>query len=573
MKSRIARWFPFIALGLAVLCLFAVQSQAGDNLWTTTGPYGLRILDLAIDPNDSQVIYAASPDGTVNVYKSVDGGITWLPSSDGIPEEAWAAEFAFDPDDSSIVYVATESGLYKSTDAGASWELKGTVEIGGVTKIIHTWSMAISPVDGTLFIGSLDNGFGAPGGIYRSRDGGETWEHLGNGAPTSTVTAITIAPSASHIIYAGTYYSSQGAFKSTDGGDSWQTINNGFGVYPDIWRFTVDPYDSQVVYMGTTTSGIYKSTDGGQSWLPIGMGLDSTDIRAIVIDPQNQQVIYAGAGSNPGTGIPGVYRSLDNSGTSWAPMNDGMGPLGIWSLAIDLNTPQNIYAGTNSGVWKYTLVSGPDDYTVTINDGALYTNQTAVTLTLTAPAGTTEMILSNDGGFAGAIWESFAAQKPWTITAYGSYVLPRVVYAKFKTYGTVSGLYQDDIILDVTAPTGSVEVSGTVASVLSTRLSPLVTVLLEPTDTTTYTVYLPLLANNARPGLSPVTLRLSATDDVSGVDRMRISNDPGFPDAHWEAYATEKRWWIPDTGTTTVYVKFRDRAGNESIVYSDTVTP
>jgi len=242
-------------------------------------------------------------------------------------------------------------------------------------------------------------------------------------------------------------------------------------------------------------------------------------------------------------------------------------------MAIDDSDPPNIYAGTQAGIWKYTFVSGPEDSSITINDGALFTNLTAVTLTLTAPFGTTEMIISNDGGFGGATWEPFAVQKPWTIIAYGSHVIPRVVYAKFKTYGQISGLYQDDIVLDITAPNGTVEITGTISSVMGAGSSHPMTVLSTLTDTLTNTIYLPLVANNARPGFTLVGLLLSATDDVSGVGEMLISNDADFADAQWEAYATEKNWFIKEMGITTVYVKFRDRAGNESLVYYDTVTP
>lgn len=565
MNARKGILFTLIAAGLAFLCLFVNQGQAGDNLWTTTGPYGVRLLGLAIDPGNSQVIYAATPDGLVNVYKSVNGGTAWVPSSDGIPEEAWAEEFVFDPQSPNTLYVATERGVHKSLDAGASWEIKSTIEVGGELKIIKAPSIAISPVDGTLFVGSINDGFEAPGGIYRSRDGGEVWEHLVNGIPEMTVRAIAVAPSAPHIIYAGSYSDGQGVFKSTDGGDTWQDINNGFGLYPDVRSLTVDPGDSQVVYMGTD-NGLYKTADGGQSWMAIGSGLGSSYIEQVVIDPNNQQIVYVATAA-------GVYRSLDNTGTSWAPMTDGMGSLHVYSLAINDSTPQTIYAGTVSGVWKYTLLAGPQDFSISINDGALFTNQTAVSLTLTAPSGTSEMLISNDGGFAGASWEPFTVQKPWTITAYDSYVIPRIVYAKFSTAGEISGVYQDDIILDVTAPTGSVEISDTLQIASDMASPPAIDIVTSLTDTLTNTVFLPLVSSNARLGFTMVHLLLSATDDVSGVSQMQVSNDAAFADAAWQAYASEMDWWVPQAATITVYVKFRDRAGNESLVYSDSMTP
>ena len=248
-------------------------------------------------------------------------------------------------------------------------------------------------------------------------------------------------------MYAGAFY--DGVWKSLDRGETWQPINHGFVSKPYVRALTVDPHDSQTVYMGTSHQGIYRTTDGGLSWTPIGSGLDSSHISSIVIDPSNQQVIYVGGGDNPGTGVPGVYRSLDNLGLSWNALKNGMGSRAIGSMAIDDGNPSNIYAGTQAGIWKYTVVSGTDDYSITIDNGAMFTNRTAVTLTMTAPSGTTHMKISSDGGFSGSTWETFANSKPWTITAYGNFVLPRTVYAKFVTNGQNSGLYQDDIVLDL----------------------------------------------------------------------------------------------------------------------------
>lgn len=92
------------------------------------------------------------------------------------------------------------------------------------------------------------------------------------------------------------------------------------------------------------------------------------------------------------------------------------------------------------------------EYSVTINEGAIYTNQTTVTLSIGSRVGTAHMQVSNDGGFGGAIWESYASHKTWLITQYGSYVIPRVVYVRYQDVGgSTSSTFQDDIILDVTA--------------------------------------------------------------------------------------------------------------------------
>lgn len=576
MKKQYIKLGVFILLAIVTWFWTSHRGQAGSNIWTTTGPYGVRIRVLEVDPENSQVIYAGTNEGSVYVYKSVDGGVTWLPSGNGIGEVNQATGFAFDANNSNIVYFASEWGIYKSTDAGSTWELKSTMVVSGTSQPIRAWSIDSSPTDGTLYVGGY-SGPGTPdtGGIYRSLDGGETWERVASNETTDgIISAVAVAPSAPHIIYAGGR-SSGGIFKSIDSGSTWTRIDTAFGAPPSInlHAITVDPHDARVVYVGIMNNGIFKTTNGGQTWSPIGTGLSTSDISSIEIDPGNQQVIYVGGSDfSAGTGTPGVYRSLDNSGYSWTSMMNGMGSRGVYSLAIDRNNPRNLYAGTGSGIWKYTLTSGPNDYGISINNGALFTNQTIVTLNLTAPPGTTEMILSNDGGFGGANWEAFAAQKSWSITSFGAYVLPRAVYAKFKTSGQTSGLYQDDIVLDITPPTGTVQIIDTVTSTsFSAASSHTLAANLIKTLDVSYTVYLPSVVKNSRPGFTQVGLLLSATDDLSGVGEVLVGGNSDFMGAEWAPYKERANWWISE-GATVIYVKFRDRAGNNSPTYTVTIS-
>jgi hypothetical protein len=198
-----------------------------------------------------------------------------------------------------------------------------------------------------------------------------------------------------------------------------------------------------------------------------------------------------------------------------------------------------------------------------------------VTLGIGARQFTQQMQVSNDGGFSGAVWEPYASSKAWQITQYGSYVIPRVVYVRYKDLGgSISSNYQDDIILDVTAPTGTVEAIP-LASNLRTWGSAPMTVASLPapaigvTESYTYTVYLPFVRKDTT-GPANITLQLSAQDDVSGVADMLISNAAGFDSAGWEPYATAKAWYVPP-GTATIYVEFRDNAGNVSEVFSDSI--
>jgi hypothetical protein len=234
--------------------------------------------------------------------------------------------------------------------------------------------------------------------------------------------------------------------------------------------------------------------------------------------------------------------SFSNDGANWSAWQP-YAPVALWSLSSSdgVNTVYGRFsdaAGNISAVSSDTIVLNTfvaTDYGLTINDGALFTNQTTVTLTIGAYPGTAQMQVSNDGGFAGVSWEPYVSHKTWQISQYGTYVLPRVVYVRYKDQnGTISSTYQDDVILDVTPPSGGITI-------------------------------IPL--NGARISASAVvTLQLSASDDVSGVGGMRVSRRSDFADTNWQPYTSSMAWNMGER--ETVYVQFRDNAGNSSRTYA-----
>lgn len=200
------------------------------------------------------------------------------------------------------------------------------------------------------------------------------------------------------------------------------------------------------------------------------------------------------------------------------------------------------------------------DWGVSINNGALFTNTIDVSLNVGAKTAA-EIQISNDGGFAGAQWEPYTCKKSWQITSYGNYVIPRVVYVRYKKLdGTISATYQDDIILDVTPPQGSAQIINTSGHLSS--IDPGLNYL-ENVAIGDQKVFLPLIQKPIQGTL--VKLKLAATDDVSGVGQMMISNNVDFSEGQWEIYKTQKDWGM--TGSS-IYVKFKDNAGNVSQIYS-----
>jgi hypothetical protein len=167
----------------------------------------------------------------------------------------------------------------------------------------------------------------------------------------------------------------------------------------------------------------------------------------------------------------------------------------------------------------------PSGFGVSINDGALYTNDPNVTVHTWAP-NVTHARLSNDGAYGDEGWMTYQVTRTWVISTYGSHVMPRYVYVWFKDeQAAVYGPYLDDIIYDPTPPQGNVAI-------------------LNSSPTT-------------------VTLSLEAQDDNSGVAQMRVG-ETDLASAAWQPYATSMTWTLP---SAVVYAQFKDRAGNVSALY------
>ena len=177
----------------------------------------------------------------------------------------------------------------------------------------------------------------------------------------------------------------------------------------------------------------------------------------------------------------------------------------------------------------------PSGFGVSINDGALFTNDPAVTVNTWAP-NVTHVRLSNDGGYANTGWTTYQLTHTWAISTYGQYVMPRTVYAWFKdAQSTIYGPYQDDIVYDPIAPQGRVRITGNVASHATRQLG----------------------------AASVVTLSLEASDDNSRVSTMRLSETP-MENTAWQPFTSTVTWTLH---SGIVYAQFRDNAGNVSAIF------
>ena len=352
------------------------QMKSGGEEWEFAGPknVGGRVTDVEMHPSDPNTIFACAASG--GIYKTTDQGESWNQIFDGYQTLA-IGDMAIANTNKRILYVGTGEpnggngsitydgyGVYKSTDEGASFTHVGLENAGGIGKVVidptnpdrvfvacmgnlfsnnaergiyrttdggDTWENVLYISDST---GGIDivihpthpdtiyasmwervryathRSYGGPtSGMYRSYDGGDTWEELTNGLPTGNVSRIGIGMCLSqpNIIYA--HYSDQNRtwidlFKTTDGGDSWQATNSDIqGTY---WegKVHVDPTNPDILW----SLGVYMwySSDGAQSWSTVNSSGFWVDQHGVFVHPANNQLVVIG---NDG----GVYISQDGS--------------------------------------------------------------------------------------------------------------------------------------------------------------------------------------------------------------------------------------------------------------------
>ena len=240
--------------------------------------------------------------------------------------DAYSILMAMDPVNPDTLYLGEtedEDGIYallKSTDGGASWSSIWD-DTNGLESGLNT--LAIDPfTPTTLYAGVGDSGnYGESGsaasGVFKSTDGGASWNVTT--LKDTAVTVLTIDPTKASTLYAvsqGIYSEPtgfRGLFKSTDGGASWVTIGAGLdnlaGVGATITAIVINPNNSRAVYAATSGDGIYRSVDGGGSWTRFSDGLTNLNVRALAIVPGAQATLYA---ATPG----GVFRAVDDALTA-----------------------------------------------------------------------------------------------------------------------------------------------------------------------------------------------------------------------------------------------------------------
>jgi len=376
------RFLVIMAFGCALLSLprIVLSQQLPQNLdmrWRMIGPFrGGRTRAVAGVPSQPNVFYIGAVDG--GVWKSNDYGRTWIPIFDSQPTGSIGA-IAVAPSNPEIIYVASGEGLrrpdlsvgdgvYKSTDAGKTWTHLGLRDSQQIP------ALAVDPRNpDRLFASVLGHPYGpnSERGIFRSTDGGVTWQKVLYKDENTGGSDVEIDPSNPDVVYACLWQSrlgpsedknefagtNGGLLKSTDGGSTWRKL--GQGLPDDLVQINlaIAPSQPNRLYAVASTTkpttyqtddgmGFFRSDDGGETWSRItsdprpAMKIGGGDLPVVRVDPKNPDVVYS-------TSIVTV-RSRDG-GKTWESIRGAPGGDDYQNIWINPENPKIILLVSDQG--------------------------------------------------------------------------------------------------------------------------------------------------------------------------------------------------------------------------------
>ncbi len=353
-----------------------VNGNEDAGFWRTEGPFNHvntaswshgqgRVNAIVEDPNDANTIYIGAPDG--GLWRSTDAGSTWEPLIDDF-SRLGISDIVVDFNDSQTIYIATGDadggdaqaiGVWKSTDGGANWGEVGDINSNRIYKI------EMDPDDSDRLLAATNDG------LYRTTNGGTTWVEVYAELTRDVQFGTTEGNLHAYAVTGSSF------IRSTDNGATWNEITNGIPTDFNHLRLDVTENDSSYVYViaagsantGTEYSGVYKSTDAGlsftqihapatndlfddsgQAWYDLDIAVDQNDKNTLIV------------------GVLNLWRSTDG-GVTWTGINNWSTTEGPAYTHADIHFLKwhgnNLYCGSDGGIYKSS------------NDGSNFTDLTA----------------------------------------------------------------------------------------------------------------------------------------------------------------------------------------------------
>jgi photosystem II stability/assembly factor-like uncharacterized protein len=360
-----------IAIGFAIF-LGIGQARAGefDSIlrWRNIGPYrGGRTRAIAGVPSQPNVFYMAPVNG--GVFKSIDYGRTWQPIFDDQPTASVGA-IAVSISNPNVAYVGSGEalhrpdlsvgdGIYKSIDAGKTWTHLGLRDGQQIAQV------AVDPKNpDRIFVAVAGHPYGPneERGIYRSLDGGKTFEKVLYRDENVGGSDVLVDPSNPQVVYAALWESREGPwengvfnggnggiFKSTDGGKTWRQLSKGLPGNIVQANIAIAPSAPKTLFAAVRTKTIaklYRSDDGGETWCGTtddprpGLGIGGGDLPVVRFDPKNPQIVYSASIV--------CWKSTDG-GKTWEGWRGAPGGDDYQNIWINPNNPDIILLGSDQG--------------------------------------------------------------------------------------------------------------------------------------------------------------------------------------------------------------------------------
>jgi photosystem II stability/assembly factor-like uncharacterized protein len=372
---------------ISVVSTFSFCQQFSPTLyegmrWRMIGPFrGGRTVAISGVPGASNVFYIAANNG--GVWKTTDYGHTWQPIFDDQPTGSIGA-LAIAPSDPGTIYVgsgeglrrpdlSTGDGIYKSTDAGRTWQHLGLRDAQQISAII------VDPLDPKrLFVAALGHPYGPneERGVFRSTDGGLSWQKVLYKNTDTGAIDLAFDPSNVQTIYAvmwasrrppwttGGAYSAAGGglYKSTDGGTTWNELTKGLPSGANLGRIGLaiapsDPSRMYAIVDSKTAGGVYRTDDAGTTWQQVNSETRiwgrADDFAGIRVHPKDRDTIFI---ANTST-----YRSSD-AGKTFTAIKGAPGGDDYHTIWLNPENPHIIALASDQGA------------TISVNDGATWSS-------------------------------------------------------------------------------------------------------------------------------------------------------------------------------------------------------